>query len=430
MSTTIKVDELTDIRVLRHNYLTLAVKDGHTINGATLHVVNNSVRVEGNVTQDTEITIATGTLEAGIYQFNHRVPYNSFHDVKVTFYGGGDMYAISGDLPNSGDTVTISQEVNFSLDLELKAKHGDGTTIFNDVAMFDSYTSSEDNEPHYISLDYLKFTSGGVNRIVWARNFEVSIYYGNNTNSVYLGVPLSAKAFPNTAPIGKYVWYQWSGTQEDPTLVEVGSGLTYTPQESDIGKKLCVVAYRSSAGSGEHAIAFSDNAVQGSISHSGHLYTMTSNSAPSPFTASAELVGITPSATTEAWKVFDSNDSTQIECGMNSIVQKHRMSATCRFGSSVIINKLHVRMGARGDAGGNFSIYEAFVYGIKSDGTEQLLASKRYDLQNNRNYAWDEVLSFNNDTEFVGVKAMSRYGSGNFAQRQWIATLDVTEWKV
>ena len=153
MSTTIKVDELTDIRVLRHNYLTLAVVDGHTINGATLHVVNNSVRVEGNVTQDTTITIARGTLGAGTYQFNHQVPYDPFHRVKVTYSGSGDMYVTSGDLPDSGQTVTIDQEVNFSLYLELKATYGDGATIFNDVAMLDKYESSGDSQSITIQTD-------------------------------------------------------------------------------------------------------------------------------------------------------------------------------------------------------------------------------------------------------------------------------------
>lgn len=283
-----------------------------------------------------------------------------------------------------------------------------------------------------VDLDYLYVSSGGQNRMVWAKNFTVSILGRNLDEHPKIGQTLTAIISPNEVPIGLYVWYQYSGTVFNPTnLVEVGRGRQYTIKESDLNKKLMVRAYRANYTTGsEYAQALIGVSVQGKISYTGEYYTMTSNTTPSPFTASAELVGITPSATTEAWKVFDNDDSTQIECGMNSIVQKHRMSATCRFGSSVIINKLHVRMGARGDAGGNFSIYEAFVYGIKSDGTEQLLASKRYDLQNNRNYVWDEVLSFNSNTEFVGVKAMSRYGSGNFAQRQWIATLDVTEWKV
>lgn len=90
---------------------------------------------------------------------------------------------------------------------------------------------------------------------------------------------------------------------------------------------------------------------------SGNFFTMTSNTAPSPFTASL----LTSATSGSAWQVFDNASATGITANYYGATTLG-LGARILFGSSIRVSKLKVR----GDRSGQ-STWTCTVRGVKED---------------------------------------------------------------
>lgn len=272
------------------------------------------------------------------------------------------------------------------------------------------------------TLDNLYATKDGWNRLVWSRYFTAYI-----SGTFYYGKTLTAYTTPSDLPVYGYQWCYATSTSGAKTDIAGATSKTYTLTASDIGRYIYCKVYRNAT---TFVYTSNQTKVEGEIKYTGNLVTMTSNSAPSPYSCTGEYVGwgnTGDSKAADSYKVYDNNDGTEVQCYMNG-QGGHHMQSELRFGRAIRLGKVRVLMGSECPSTVTFSIYNAYIYGIKTDGTYELLASKRYDLKNNINYSWSETLSFNSTTKYIGIQAKSSFESGNVGQRQWIKTVGVAEW--
>jgi hypothetical protein len=122
--------------------------------------------------------------------------------------------------------------------------------------------------------------------------------------------------------------------------------------------------------------------------YNSSFYAMSSNTAPSPFTASL-LTNVTSGS---AWNVFDSSDTSNIQNNYKEVSEK--VGARINFGQNIRI----VRMAVRGSRSGQ-SVFPITIYGIQTDDVDKLIYSG-----NVTNNTQVNVNSTDTTTEFKGLK--------------------------
>lgn len=272
-------------------------------------------------------------------------------------------------------------------------------------------------------LDAVQLVMGGRSYTVWSR-YTVTIY-----GTAKVGQTLSANIDPADAVIYGYQWFRTNN------MIVGATSRTYTLTASDVGYAIKCRVYQNLDKSVYVDSAYTD-VTTGYIPHSGALVTMTSNTAPSPYVASAAFNGwgsSSDSSPTEAWKVFDNDDSTSVRCSVNSSVNKHGITASLTWTNAIRLKKLYVDASAVvgvSPSAYSFSIFNAYLEGLKTDGNWELLASKTMDVkQYNGTAEWKETISMNNTTTYTAVRIRTLYGSGDAGQVQYVKSLTVQGWE-
>ena len=273
------------------------------------------------------------------------------------------------------------------------------------------------------NLDAVQLVMGGRSYTVWSR-YSVTI-----SGTAKVGQTLSANVAPADAVVNGYQWYRTN------TAISGATSRTYKLTASDVGYAIKCRVYQNTDKTVYVDSSYTD-VTTGWIPNTGYLVTMTSNTTPSPYVASAVINGwgsSSDSSASEAWKVFDNNDSTYLRCSVNSTVNHHGITATLTWSNSIRIKKLYVNASATvgvASSAYTFSIFNAYLEGLKTDGSWELLASKSYDVHNyNGNAEWVETINMNSTTEYTGVRIRTLYGSGDAGQVQFIKALMVDAWE-
>lgn len=278
-------------------------------------------------------------------------------------------------------------------------------------------------------LQVLQMNMAGREVTVWAK-YSVTI-----SGQAKVGQKLVANISPSNTPIHSYQWYRNS------TAISGATSREYTLTADDVGKTIKCRTYQNAEKTVYVDSGYTDT-VTGWITYTGDYYVFNGSNSFGRFTASATINGwgsSSDSYPSEAWKVFDANDSTYIRAGVNSTVKKHGITAEVTFPQSIRIKKFYVNVfsttglpnqGKPSDAY-TFSTFIAEVYG-RTNGAWQLMASKQYDLHNYyaNEVTWAETISRNDNTEYDALRIVARYGSGDYGQTIYVRELDVEQWEV
>lgn len=277
-------------------------------------------------------------------------------------------------------------------------------------------------------LQVLQMNMAGREVTVWAK-YSVTI-----SGQAKVGQKLVANISPSDTPIHSYQWYRNS------TAISGATSREYTLTADDVGKTIKCRTYQNANKTVYVDSGYTDT-VTGWITYNGIYYALTTNVAGG-FTASATINGWgspDDSLPSQAWRVFDGNDSTYIRAGVNSTVKKHGITAEITFPQSIRIKKFYVNVssttglpnqGKPSDAY-TFSTFIAEVYG-RTNGTWQLMASKQYDLHsyNANEVTWKETISRNDNTAYDALRIVAKYGSGDYGQTIYVRELSVDQWEV